>query len=334
MAEDNAGASIDQALAGMVDSLVELMRSGVRPDVLEAQRLLLQRLANQGDVFPSRVPAPLNITEVGGYLNLLEGAGQLDMRASAVAGALGVAGPPPGSAALGGAVPVGFVEVANDRPAGAAQASIPPLLSVRADFHAPLQAALASLRASGCALPLRAPRASLPASQPGASASAIDLDLALAALGRSLEVFPGTVLVDPAADALAIARPESPATEPIRLVARELDGGTLVPEASWVAVRASSSTAVNDAPAPARYLEVAPLLRAAGWIHPSPLAPPLRLTERGTLVRFVNLTGLVAGETTLGAELALLYTPAAIARSAFAPFTAWLWDGDSFAAPA
>ena len=332
--ESTASASIDQALAGMVDSLVELMRSGVRPDVLEAQRLLLQRLANQGDVFPARVPAPLNITEVGGYLNLLEAAGQFDMRASAVASALGVAGPPPGSAALAGAVPVGFVEVANDRPVGPAQASIPPLLSVRADFHAPLQTALASLHLSGCALPLRAPRATLPANQPGAAASTIDLDLALAALGRSLEVFPGTVLVDPSADALAIARPESPATAPIRLVARELDGGTLVPEASWVALRASASAVASDAPAPARYLEVAPLMQAAGWIHPMPLAAPATLAERGTLVRFVNLTGLVAGETTLGDELELLYPPAAIARSAFAALTGRVWDGSSFAAAA
>ena len=80
----------------------------------------------------------------------------------------------------------------------------------------------------------------------------------LAALGRSLEVFPGTVRVDPAADPLAIARPETPATEPIRLLAREPDGGSLVPVASWVALRAPSSTVVEDAPATRRYAEVAP----------------------------------------------------------------------------
>src|SRR5262245_19369019 len=121
----------DPAFQNVMDAIVELIRSGVRPDVLEAQRLLLQRLANQGDVFPSRVPAPRNITEVGGYLNLLEAAGQLDTRASAVASALGVAGPAQQSAALSGAVPVGFVDIANDRPAGAVQASIPPLLTLR-----------------------------------------------------------------------------------------------------------------------------------------------------------------------------------------------------------
>lgn len=331
---DPSATTLDNAFAGVVDALVELMRSGVRPDVLEAQRLLLQRLAQQGDVFPSRVPAPLNITEVGGYLNLLESAGQLDMRASAVASALGVAGPAPGSVALGGVVPVGFVEVANDRPAGAAQASIPPLLSIRADFHAPLQTALATLHASGCALPLRAPRATLPANQPGATATSLDVDGVLAALGRSLEVFPGTLLVDPASDALAIARPETPATEPLRLVAREIDGATLVSEASWVAVRASATSVANDAPAAARYLEVAPVMQAAGWQHPQPLVAPTTQAARGSLVHFVNVTGLVAGETTLGDELALLYPPAAIARSAFAALTPWTWDGSNFVTPA
>jgi hypothetical protein len=117
-------------------------------------------------------------------------------------------------------------------------------------------------------------------------------------------------------------------------VARELDGGTLVAEASWVARRASSSTVADDPPAPRRYLEVAPIMQAAGWVHPEPLEPPASRAERGTLVRIVNLTGLVAGESTLGGELALLFTPAAIGRSAFAPVLAWLWDGTAFAAPA
>jgi hypothetical protein len=334
MADAVVVAEPDASFQGFVDTLVELMKSGVRPDVLEAQRLLLQRLANQGDVFPSRVPAPRNITEVGGYLNLLELCGQGDMRSSAVASALGVAGPAPGGESLAGAVPVGFVDMANDRPAGPAQASIPPLLRIRADFHAPLFAALNALHASGCQLPLRSPRATLPASQPGVTPASLDMATVMAALGRTLEVFPGTVLVDPTVDPLAVARPAAPVTEPFRLVARELDGGALVTEASWVAKRASSTATADDPAAPARYLEVAPLMLAAGWNHPAPPAPPLNSTDRGTLVMFTNLTSLIAGETTLGAELGLLYTPAAIARSAFAQFTAFTWDGTTFIAPA
>jgi hypothetical protein len=322
-----------EKLDEVIDALVELMRTGTRPDVLEAQRVLLQRLAQQGDVFPSRIPPPLNITQVGGYLNLLQELGQEEIRGGAVAAALGVAGPPPGAAGLAGVVPVGFVDMPNDRPPGPAQASIPPTVTVRADFHAPLLAALGALRAAGCALPLRAPRPQLPASQPGATASTLDDEAVLAALGRTLEVFPGTVLVDPDADPLAIARLETPATSPFVLAARALGGGTTVPEQSWVAKRASTTAVVDDPPAPRRLLEVAPVLGAAGWNHPTPLVAPSSLSERGTLARFVNVTGLVAGETTLGDELELLYPPAAIARSALAGFTGFVWDGARFAAP-
>ena len=191
-------------------------------------------------------------------------------------------------------------------------------------------AALQVVHASGCALPLRAARPALPAAQPGATPAG----LVLATLGRTLEVFPGTVLIDPAADPVAIARKETPATDPLKLVARELDGGARVPEASWVAQRASSTTVVEDPPAQRRYLELAPILQGAGWIHPEPLVAPASRAQRGTLVRFVNLTGLVADETTLGSELALLYTPAAIGRSAFAPVLAWRWNGTAFVQPA
>lgn len=331
---DDTTVPVDPTFASLMEALVELMKSGVRPDVLEAQRVLLQRLAAQGDVFPARIPAPRNITEVGGYLNLLELAGQTDVRSVAIASALGVAGPPPNSEALAGVVPVGFVSIANDRPAGPAQASIPPQLSVRADFHAPLMQALAAVHAAGCALPLRAPRAVLPANQPGAGAATLDAAVLMAALGRVLEVFPGTLLVDPALDALALAHLETPATDPLKLVARELDGGTLVAEQSWVALRASSTTVVADPPANRRYFDLAPTFSAAGWIHPVPLQPPTDLSHRGTLASFVNLTGLIAHETTLGDELALLYTPATIAQSAYAALTGWVWSGTEFLAPA
>ncbi|MDZ7632228.1 MAG: hypothetical protein U5K74_13010 [Gemmatimonadaceae bacterium] len=330
---DTDTTTADPAFDGLMDALVELIKSGVRPDVLEAQRLLLQRLAIQGDVFPARIPVPRNITEIGGYLNLLETAGHNDLRSSAIASALGIAGPSPVGEVLAGAVPVGFVNVANDRPAGPVQASIPPLLSIRADFHAPFMTAMATLHASGCQLPLRAPRAVLPATQPGVTPTGVDMTVAMTALGRTLDVFPGTVLVDPALDALGIARLETPVTDPVRLVALELDGGTLVPEASWVAMRASATTAVNDAPTLRRYLDVAPILSAAGWNHPQPLMLPTTLSSRGTLTQFINVTGLIAGETTLGHELELLYTPAMVARSAFASLTGLVWSGVEFAVP-
>lgn len=324
---------LDAGLERVIDVLVELMRTGTRPDVLEAQRVLLQRLATQGDVFPSRIPAPRNITEVGGYLNLLQSLGQEGVQEEAITSALGVAAPPRQPFGRGGEAPVGFVEVGNDRPPGPAQPSIPPTLWIRADFHAPFVGALAVLHASGCALPLRTLRPELPASQPGATATSIDAKCVLTALGRSMEVYPGTVLVDPALDPLAIARLETPSTSPFLLVARELDGETTIADASWVAKRASSDSCLDDAPAMRRYLDVAPALNGAGWYQPVPLTAPTSSADRGTLVRFTNVTGLIAGETTLGEELRLLYTPAAIAHSAFASLTDFVWNGSEFYAP-
>ena len=186
-----------------------------------------------------------------------------------------------------------------------------------ADFAGPLRSALATLHDHGCALPLRAVTPGVPPADPGPPSS-LDQDEVLRILGRTLEVFPGTVLLDPAADPLAVARPDGLGGEPLRVVARQLDGSATVPEASWIAVRADEDSAEEDLPADARFLDVEPIMVAAGWHHPEPAQAPASLTDRGTLVRFVNRTGLIAGETTLGDELTGLYTAAEIARSALA----------------
>ena len=78
-----------------------------------------------------------------------------------------------------------------------------------------------------------------------------------------------------------------------------------------MAKRGSATSVGDDAPAPRRLLEVAPILDAAGWHRPEPVVTPVSLAEPGTLVRFTNVTGLIAGEKTLGAELGLLYSPPA-----------------------
>ncbi len=77
---------------------------------------------------------------------------------------------------------------------------------------------------AGCLLPLFSRRPVPPANLPGASAMSVDLDAVLGALGHTLQVFSGSDLVDPSTDPVAIARPETPATEPLRLLVRVLDG--------------------------------------------------------------------------------------------------------------
>jgi hypothetical protein len=323
----------DQVFTSMRNVLNEIVRSSVHHDALEAQRILLQRLVQQGNMFPAPIPARLNITEIGGYLDLLKRAGLHEPRALAMANALGVVDPPPLSVALTGAPPVRFVDIGNDRPANPAQASIVPTLQVRADFATPLLEARAQWQTLGCQVPLLAPVSALPANLPGAQPAGLDDATLFGVLGRSLEVFPGTVLRDPAADPLAIARPESPATETFRLVARELDGSGQVSQARWVAQRASSTAVIDEPATDQRYLELAPILEAAGWLHPSPAQRPATLSQPGTLMRWINLTGLIADKTRLGDELALMYPPAAIAHSSLAAFTGWRWDGERFAAP-
>src|SRR5438105_14538929 len=100
----------------ILGAIAELLRSGASPDILEAQRLILRRIALEGDVMPSRVPAPRNITEVGGYINLLTNLGETITRDQMIASALGVAGPTPGSILGDLPPPVGFAPLANDRP--------------------------------------------------------------------------------------------------------------------------------------------------------------------------------------------------------------------------
>src|SRR5437868_2272355 len=55
------------AFAGQAaDTFLSLIANATSTDALEAQRIILRRIALQGDVVPSRVPPPRNITEIGG----------------------------------------------------------------------------------------------------------------------------------------------------------------------------------------------------------------------------------------------------------------------------
>src|SRR5207253_9484342 len=118
-------------------SFLDILKTAVSPDALEAQNIILRRIALQGDVIPSRVPPPRNITEIGGYLNLLTNLNELDMRSQVLAGILGVAGPNPPLGWISTSTPLDFSPLVNDRPKGAAQASLPVTVPIRSDFIAP-----------------------------------------------------------------------------------------------------------------------------------------------------------------------------------------------------
>ncbi|HYM74472.1 MAG TPA: hypothetical protein VE377_00715 [Candidatus Dormibacteraeota bacterium] len=311
--------------AQALQALLNVLNSSTSPDVLQAQAIMLRRLALEGDVAGSRVPAPLNITEVGGYINLLTYLGQTDMRTQMLAGALGVAGTISGVNWAGGSAGVGWVTIPNDRPSGPAQGTIPLSFQTRSDFAPALRLALQGLHDQGCALPIVAPIQTLPT-----TAAAMPTDF-LPLLGRSFFLVPGTALQNPDTDPLAVAQLTG---GPWQIVARCLSAGPIgVTPAQWIGLQCNTTTCTPVSPPAAgrQYVPLAPVLASAGFTPAVAGYLPTSLTDIGW-ARFNNVTGLVAGMTTLGSELSLLWSPTEIAASALSGLTGYLWNGSAFTA--
>jgi hypothetical protein len=319
-----AGSPAADALA----SLIEIMRSANSPEMWQAQTVLLRRLALQGDVVPSRVPAPKNITEIGGYLNLLEKLEEPEMRSQTLAGILGVAGPNPPLGWASTLPPLTLTPIANDRPEGPWQPSIPLTVQVRSDFAAALQQALAAIHERGGTLPLIAPPSALPPAGPGVAAP----EDVLPYLGRVLQVVPNTALADPAVDPIVLARAQA-SSDPFAAASRVLAAGTVaVPAANWDARQCDAATCTTVAANGAQFIPIAPWLAGAGFYPATPPAQPSNGSD-AAWSRFSNITGLIAGTTTLDEELRMLHPAAVIAGSVFADRLLWVWNGTSFIAP-
>lgn len=54
----------------------KLLENESSDEVLAIKRQILKRIALESDVKPARIPAPLNITEIGGYFNMMESLGK------------------------------------------------------------------------------------------------------------------------------------------------------------------------------------------------------------------------------------------------------------------
>lgn len=312
----------DQALMSqLVASLVSTLQAATSPDLLEAQSIILRRIALEGDVVGARIPAPQNISEIGGYINLLRTLKEPVMLQQALAGALGVAGPNPPLGWISNTMPLSFVTLTNDRPAGPAQAGIPLTATVRSDFASFLQAQLQILHNQGCTLPMQAQPISLPPSAPGALAPAD----ALPYLGRALDLYAGAALAAPTTDALVLV--QNSAGTAIQVMASTTNTAA-VPAASFTAYQwtagAMTTVAVTES-----LVAVAPLLANAGF-YPWSTAIPTALAPT-PWAHFTNVTGLVAGVTKLGDELSLLYNWGSITNSVFANVLAWVWNGSQFA---
>jgi len=319
---------IDPALTStIVGTLVNTLNAATSPDALEAQNILMRRLALEGDVVGSRVPPPRNITEIGGYMNMLAELKEGAMREQALAGILGVAGPVQAQGFIEQTTPLSMVAIANDRPAGAAQPSIPTNVFVRSDFVSSVQAAVKALHAQGGTLPLTGPSVlTLPPGGPGAVMPAN----VLAYLGRTLILAPAAALANATTDPLALIR-ASGTTDPFAVAANAINPATNpVTPANYDALQASATTTTTVPLTAASFIPLAPVLGAAGFYQASPPPQPASSLDTSWAV-FSNVTGLVVGHTILGDELTLLHQPSAIAASVFAALLNTVWNGATFA---
>jgi hypothetical protein len=311
--------------AQALQALLDVIKTVSSPDIAQAQAIMLRRLALEGDVVGSRIPPPQNITEVGGYINLVGKLKQPEMQAQLLAGALGVAGPNPPLGWLPTQPMVSWTSIPNDRPAGPYQGTIPLSFQVRSDFGPSLQLALQGVHDRGCALPLVAPMQMLPITAALAPADLLPL------LGRVITIVPGMALRDPDSDVLAVARIGS---DPYQLVARCLSAGPIgVNAAAWEALKcdATSSTPVAPPPEGRLYVSIDEILATAGFYPALPGYQPTSLNDVAW-TRYVNVTGLVPGVTTLGSELNLLYPQNTVAGSGLANRLNDLWTGSVFSA--
>jgi hypothetical protein len=319
---------VDPALTStIVGSLVNMLNGATSPDFVEAQTILMRRLALEGDVVGSRVPPPRNITEIGGYLNLLGELKETDMREQTLAGILGVAGPTQAQGWVSTTTPLSMVALANDRPPGAAQPSIPTNVLVRSDFVSGVQAAQKALHAAGATLPLTGPPVlTLPKGGPGATMPANVLTY----LGRTLALAPAAGLANPATDALALIRAAG-ASDPFLVAANCINPATSpVTPANYDALQCTTTTHSTVSLTAASFAPLAPVMAAAGFY---PIAPPPQPANSldTSWTQFSNVTGLVAGYTMLGDELELIFQPGAIAASVFAALLDTVWNGTTFA---
>jgi hypothetical protein len=84
----------DENLVEDNDSLlqwaVKLLEHETSPEVLEIKKMILRRIALESDIKSSRIPAPLNITEIGGYFNLMMKLKQEEMLKQTLSSILGL----------------------------------------------------------------------------------------------------------------------------------------------------------------------------------------------------------------------------------------------------
>ena len=319
-------ASADPAGDALLLALTDAIRSATGPEMQQAQALLLRRLATESEVIPGRSPSPKNVTEVGGWYNLLTDLGETGLRRELVTSVLGLPDDPFPSGIGGAALPpMRLQTLPNDQPAGDAAGTVPLSVSVRSDLATGLQAALDTVHAAGGVLPLWQPALALPT-----GTSLTPMPDPLPYLGREVWLAPTAALTDPATDSLVLGRASTDAGTGYRVGIRVtppaaplLDWSGLVWDSvGGVFVEREIGTIGLLA------LETA---TAGSAFQGAPVTTSPASRADLTWARLRAVSGLLPGVTELGDELALLWTPDQIANSVFGTHTDAVWDGTAFA---
>lgn len=74
----------------IIRQLLDILQKDNSDEMMAIKRRIYERIAEESEVKPTRIPRPLNITEVGGYYNLLEKLGDEKMQRRLIASALGL----------------------------------------------------------------------------------------------------------------------------------------------------------------------------------------------------------------------------------------------------
>ena len=278
--------------------LLDIMKQETSPEAVRAKNMLLMRMATENQVMPTRIPQPMNITEIGGYLNLLEKLGHRDLQYGTLASILGQPHQSIETEFYDRVPVVFFTEYITDRPECRGVKEIPLTFVIRSDFSAPFTAMLNALHRMDAALPIFSQMPQLPA-----VGTMVDEGTLMEMIGRRIEIAPSAVMNDPK-------------TDPVIVTRRDLFvrcGG----EASTVDAL-SSNGKIIEIKVPLIHLN--PLLAQSGW-HPSAEGP----------TTLTNTTGLVRGRTKYGDELGRIYTGAQIAASSVRDMIQLTWNGRTFA---
>lgn len=68
----------------------KVLENEASDEMMEIKKQILRRIAVESDIKSSRIPAPLNITEIGGYINLMMKLKQEDMLKQTLSSILGL----------------------------------------------------------------------------------------------------------------------------------------------------------------------------------------------------------------------------------------------------